>query len=207
MKLQVAIDRVTLRKARLLAAQLDPLVDSIELGTSIVKDYGLLTLREHPLQLKHAKLLLDLKTNDEGAYEFKQGFTTNADILTVMAASSNETLKQVYDISTQQGKDILIDLLGVNNKRISQLIDFDQAIFGLHHAKDSGGNFDAIAATAQFHRDFPQIKRVAVAGGIDIDQAKRLAKQGLTEIVIVGGRIIGANDPVDTAKAFMEAIS
>lgn len=207
MQLQVAIDRVTLDEALALAKQLDPVVDIIEFGTSLVKDYGLLTLRDHPLHLQHAKLLLDLKTNDEGAYEFKQGYTTEADILTAMAASSHETLEQVYNVSVAQQKEILIDLLEVDNDRISTLTDFDQAIFGLHHSKDAGEGFDAVATTAQFHRDFPQIKRIAVAGGIDLAQAGQLAKQGIAETVIVGGKIVGTSDPVAAAKKFMEAIA
>ncbi len=207
MQLQVAIDRVTLEEATALAKQLDPLVDIIEFGTSLVKDYGLLTLRNHPLHLENAKLLIDLKTNDEGAYEFKQGYTTEAAILTAMAASSHDTLEQVYNVSMQQGKEILIDLLEVDSDRIAQLTEFDQAIFGLHHSKDAGDGFDAVATTAQFHRVFPQIKRIAVAGGINLEQASQLAQQGIAETVIVGGKIIGASDPVAAAKTFMEVIS
>ena len=40
MKLQAAIDRVTLEQAKDLARQLDPIVDIIEMGTSLIKDYG-----------------------------------------------------------------------------------------------------------------------------------------------------------------------
>jgi 3-hexulose-6-phosphate synthase len=164
------------------------------------------TLREQPLHLTHAQLLLDLKTNDEGAYEFNQGFTTEADILTAMASSSHATLEQVYAIAQKAEKDVLIDLLEVDQARIKTLMAFDQAIFGLHHAKDAASAFDAIATTAQFHQDFPQVRRIAVAGGIDLAQAKGLAKQGIAEILIVGSNITGASDPVATAQAFMEAI-
>lgn len=45
MKLQVAIDRIPLNEAVTIANQLDGIVDIIELGTSLVKDYGLLRLR------------------------------------------------------------------------------------------------------------------------------------------------------------------
>ena len=40
MKLQVAIDRVKLDDAVRVANQLDSVVDIIEFGTSLVKDYG-----------------------------------------------------------------------------------------------------------------------------------------------------------------------
>ncbi|MDO4679721.1 MAG: orotidine 5'-phosphate decarboxylase / HUMPS family protein [Aerococcus sp.] len=206
MKLQVAIDRVSLDRAIELAHQLDPFVDIIEFGTSLVKDYGLITLREYSLHLKHAEWLIDLKTNDEGTYEFKQGYTTEAAILTVMAASSYETIQQVYAVSEELNKDVLIDLLEATQEQIDRLTVFEHAIFGLHHSKDAGGDFDAVDTVAQFHQDFPQVKRVAVAGGIDLEQVRKLRQQGIVETVIVGGKIIGTDDPVATAKQFMEVL-
>nr|WP_257609164.1 orotidine 5'-phosphate decarboxylase / HUMPS family protein [Oenococcus oeni] len=47
---------------------------------------------------------------------------------------------------------------------------------------------------------------MAVAGGIDLKSAAALSKQNLTEIIIVGGAISGADDPVQSAKKFMEVI-
>lgn len=72
MKLQAAIDRVSLDKALDLVAKFDGVVDIIELGTSIIKDYGMETLKAQNLKLSNATLLLDIKTNDEGVYEFKK---------------------------------------------------------------------------------------------------------------------------------------
>lgn len=66
MKLQAAIDRVSLDKALDLVAKFDGVVDIIELGTSIIKDYGMETLKAQNLKLSNATLLLDIKTNDEG---------------------------------------------------------------------------------------------------------------------------------------------
>lgn len=88
-----------------------------------------------------------------------------------MASSSNETIEQVYELSEAQGKATFIDLLGVTNDRVAELKHLENAIFGLHHSKDTGGNFDAVATVADFHQAFPEIKHVAVAGGIDLDQA------------------------------------
>ena len=64
MKLQAAIDRVSLGDAVTLAHRLDGIADVIEFGTSLVKDYGLVMIKENPLHLKKSKLLLDLKTID-----------------------------------------------------------------------------------------------------------------------------------------------
>ncbi|GAA3199994.1 orotidine 5'-phosphate decarboxylase / HUMPS family protein [Lentilactobacillus kefiri] len=207
MKLQAAIDRVSLGDAITLAHKLDGIADVIEFGTSLVKDYGLYMIKENPVNLKHSKLLLDLKTIDEGPYEFEKGFEANGDILTVMAGSSYDTISKIYDITEKQHKEMLIDLLEVDDDKIKEIANFDNAIYGLHHSKDAEGNFDAISATADFHQKFPAIKRVAVAGGIDFDQAKGLAEQGIADTVIVGGKIAGTDDPVKAATEFKEAMT
>ncbi|MDN6161451.1 MAG: 3-hexulose-6-phosphate synthase, partial [Atopostipes sp.] len=60
MKLQAAIDRVSLEEAKKIAYELDGIVDIIELGTSIIKDYGLETLKAQNIKLENSELLLDL---------------------------------------------------------------------------------------------------------------------------------------------------
>ncbi|MCT6892431.1 MAG: orotidine 5'-phosphate decarboxylase, partial [Lactobacillus sp.] len=87
MKLQVAIDRVSLTTAVQLARKLDGIADIVEFGTSIIKDYGFYGIKAANVNLKHSLLLLDTKTNDEGQYEFEQGFKAGADILTVMGTA------------------------------------------------------------------------------------------------------------------------
>ncbi|MGL5687442.1 MAG: orotidine 5'-phosphate decarboxylase / HUMPS family protein, partial [Weissella cibaria] len=57
-----------------------------------------------------------------------------------------------------------------------------------------------------FHEQFPAAKRIAVAGGIDLDQVKKLSADGIAEIAIVGGKIAGAADPVAAGREFKEAL-
>ena len=206
MKLQVAIDRVPLDRAIEIARSLDGKVDIIELGTSIVKDYGLEALKQADFHLDNSDLLIDLKTIDEGKYEFNKGFETSADILTVMGSSSNGTLKQTYQIAQDVKKDIFIDLMEISDDKLNQMPALPDAIFGLHHSKDSVESFDAVDTIKQFHNEHSQISRLAVAGGIDIEQAKKIAEQGIADIIIVGGKITGTSDPVSAAQKFMEAI-
>lgn len=206
MQLQVAIDRVSLNTAIELAHELDGQVDIIEFGTSLVKDYGLKILKEVGIGLNSTQLLLDMKTNDEGAYEFERGFETQADILTVMGSSSLDTLKAVYEVTEKAGKSMLIDLLGLSDEQINGILGFENAIYGLHHSKDDKSGFDAIQTTADFHNHFPAVQHIAVAGGIDMEQAAGLAKQQIAETIIVGGKIVKTADPVAAAKQFMKEI-
>jgi len=205
MDLQVAIDRITLDAAVDLAQKLDERVDIIEFGTSLIKDYGLERIHQALPQLHHAKLLLDIKTIDEGDYEFDKGFAVG-DILTVMGAASPDTVASVYHLTQQRGKTMFIDLMETTNDRIAKIVDCPDAIYGIHHAKDSKAGFDAAATVADFHQQFPAVQHISVAGGIDLAMAQKLAQQGIAESVIVGSAIVKTADPVAAAQTFMEAI-
>lgn len=207
MKLQTAIDRVSLEEACHLAKQLDGRTDIVEMGTSLVKDYGNVAIESLRRVLQKSELLVDSKTMDEGAYEFNQGFKFGADILTVMGAASYDTLQACYEVSQKQQKTMLIDLLEVSDEKIQQILDFPHAIYALHHSIDKKEKQNAVASVATFHQKFPQVKRLAIAGGIDLDQTIALAKQGLVEIVVVGSKITKASSPETAVKEFMKEIN
>ncbi|QVI36572.1 orotidine 5'-phosphate decarboxylase [Lacticaseibacillus casei] len=207
MKLQVAIDRVPLADAVALAQQLDGKVAIIEMGISLVKDEGLAGFRAMRAAIRTSQLLIDLKTIDEGGYEFKQGFAAGADILTVMGAASLATLKTTAAATDAAKKEMMIDLMEVNATKQQAISIFPNAIYALHHSTDRQDHLDPTATVADFHAAFPQLKRLAIAGGIDLAGATALAAQGLTEIAIVGSAITKAADPVATAQQFMEAIN
>ena len=61
MKLQTAIDRVNLSQAEELVKLFAGKTDIIELGTSLVKDYGLFALKKLNQYKKDSLLLVDIK--------------------------------------------------------------------------------------------------------------------------------------------------
>lgn len=207
MKLQVAIDRTSLKDALVLANKLDGIADVIELGTSLIKDYGLIKIKSSNLNLIHSKLLLDIKTNDEGVYEFEKGFDAGADILTVMGMAGRATLDKVYAVAEKRKKTMLIDLMNMSAAEIGSIAGrYPNAIYNLHNSKDSGATKNATQLVDDFRNDFPSINLLAIAGGLDLEQSKQLAKQNKTDLVIIGSKIVKTSDPVAAAKEFKEAI-
>lgn len=206
MKLQVAIDRVSLTTAVQLARKLDGIADIVEFGTSIIKDYGFYEIKAANVNLKHSLLLLDTKTNDEGQYEFEQGFKAGADILTVMGTADPETLASVYEIAEQKNREVLIDLMGMSNNSILEIAKFPNAIYNLHNSHDAGKNANLLNLVSDFRKKFPTIKNIAVAGSIDLEQAKKLAVQNEVQEVIVGSKIVQSNNPINEASKFKEII-
>ncbi|PXY83912.1 orotidine 5'-phosphate decarboxylase / HUMPS family protein [Lactobacillus melliventris] len=207
MKLQVAIDRVSLTTAVQLARKLDGIADIVEFGTSIIKDYGFYEIKAANVNLKHSLLLLDTKTNDEGQYEFEQGFKAGADILTVMGTAGPETLASVYEIAEQKNREVLIDLMGMSNNSILEIAKFPNAIYNLHNSHDAGKNANLLNLVSDFRKKFPTIKNIAVAGSIDLEQAKKLAVQNEVQEVIVGSKIVQSNNPINEASKFKEIIN
>lgn len=102
MKLQVAIDRVDIPRAEAIIDQVAGEADIIEIGTSLTKEYGLRALAPVCERLagttagetgRKVVLLGDIKTCDEGKYEFDLGFDCGFAYLTVMGSSSLGTLE------------------------------------------------------------------------------------------------------------------
>ena len=162
MKLQTAIDRVSLFDAEKLVKLFAGKTDIIELGTSLVKDYGLFALEKLNQYKKDSLLLVDMKTCDEGAYEFQQGYELGFDILTVMGNSSIETLEKCYEISESYQKYMLIDLLECSTEKIEQIKNFKNAIYCLHTSIDKGENKNIIEDIQRFQKEFPDIKNEEV---------------------------------------------
>lgn len=205
MKLQVAIDRVSLEKAENLIKIFDGLADVIEVGTSLVKDYGLLKLKELTSKTMTSQILGDIKTSDEGAYEFKQGFKQGFDILTVMGSASLETIEKCYEVSEESNGTMMIDLLECSDDKIKEISNFKNAIYCIHASIDREKLINPGKTVKEFKEKFPEVNRIAVAGGITLDSIPELNKYNI-ELVIVGSAITGADNSIETAKQFKEAI-
>jgi 3-hexulose-6-phosphate synthase len=123
-----------------------------------------------------------------------------------MGAASVDPLKACYDVTKKENKTMMIDLLEVTDEKIEQIKDFPEAIYALHHSVDRTDQFDAAASVEAFRQKYPSIKRLAIAGGIDLKQAEALAEQGIIEVIIVGSKITKAADPLKAVNEFMGAV-
>jgi 3-hexulose-6-phosphate synthase len=203
MQIQLAIDRVTLERAKEISREAGPYIDIIEVGTSLIKDYGIVSIKEIKSSFPDKIILADIKTMDEGAYEFKAAYSSGADIATVMGAASLDTIRACNEVARDFGKLIMIDILEVDDEKIHKLKDFKDAIFCVHLSIDSiGGNL--ISLIKEFKCKFPEIARIAVAGGVNHNTIVTLQESNV-DIAIIGGSITKADSIENAAKAFREA--
>lgn len=206
MKLQIAIDRMTIKDAEEMMQRITRYADIVEVGTSLIKDYGLsgsvgYFKKEFPEQV----LLADIKTCDEGGYEFQKCYEAGADLATVMGFSDNATIAACREQAVAFGKKYVIDLMGTDEKRASELRRrFPDAVFGVHLPSDCHGQgLDDLVRN--MCRQFPSGTEISAAGGIKPESVPILKENGV-DIVIVGSAVTKAEDPGAEAAAFAALI-
>lgn len=204
MKIQLALDRINIEDAKEIAKKAMAYIDIIEVGTSLIKDFGLRSVQEIKKEFPGKIILADIKTIDEGAYEFTSAFKSGADIATVMGAASMNTLKACYETTKKFNKSMMIDLLEVEDKKIYELKEFKNAIFCIHAPSD-GGKQDLYLLIKNFREKFSEINNIAVAGGVNYETIN-VVNQADVSIIIVGKAITKSDNIENSAKRFREMI-
>ncbi|GAC1349333.1 MAG: orotidine 5'-phosphate decarboxylase [Ktedonobacteraceae bacterium] len=207
MQLQVALDRLSLDDALRLAASVQQYADWIEVGTSLIKEFGMESVRRMRQTLFQARIIADIKTNDNARYEFELCYAAGADAATVMGAMPDETIATCVSIARQQGKQVMIDLLATSAERQRELLKYREAILGVHVSKDvqESGTKRTTSMVSRIP-DWAAERKVAIAGGIGLDDIPALGVRLPTLTVIVGAAITGAADPAAAARTFAAAI-
>lgn len=198
MKIQLAVDRVTLEKAIVIIEQSHPYFDIIEIGTSLFLDYGLESLQEIRSHFDET-ILADFKTMDEAEYEFTQLYSNGANIATVMGATSLETIRICQQVAQKYGQEYMIDIMEVDDDKIKELSKFEDAILCLHLPKDKNADFKTYIQN--FVSKHQLSNRLAAAGGITLEDLPYLKEAGI-EIAIVGSAITKSENINKTAKLF-----
>lgn len=200
MKLQVAVDRVSIEKAINIIREVEEYADIIEIGTSLIKDFGLDSIRRIRKEFPKKIILADIKTVDEAEYEFEAVYNAGADIATVLGGASLETIRICKRVANKYNKEYLIDLIEVSKEKQEALKEFSDAILCIHLPSDNGGDglHYLINSTIGSLKDF---NRLAVAGGVSKDSIG-IIKKAKFNIAIVGSAITKSENIKEAAKAF-----
>lgn len=199
MNIQIALDRLTREECFRVLKETEQSIDWIEIGTGVIKEYGMAIVREIKEAYPHKTIVADMKTCDAGEFEAIQAFEAGADITTVMAFSANKTILDTLQVAKEYGKRIMIDLLGVTErKRMEEIHNLGVDLVSLHFGKDmqQEGEFHTDAFTLV--KDFPNLE-VTVAGGIGLDSFQGILEKNPTT-VIVGSAITKADKSGEVAS-------
>ncbi len=205
--LQLALDFVDLKRAlRSAQAGVAGGVDWLEVGTPLIKSEGLQAVRELRRLFPHVTLVADMKIMDAGRIEVETAAKAGANIVDVLGAASDATIRECIQAGKNYGAKIVVDLIAVKDpvSRAKQVEDFGADYVTVHCSIDE---------QMEGKDPFETLRRVAeavslpagVAGGINSETAYRALEAGAS-VVIVGGAITKAADPTEAAHNIKKAM-
>ena len=206
MKLQLAIDLLSVPDALSLLHKVAPYVDVIELGTPLIKQEGMNVVTDIKAAYPEKLVFADMKTMDAGELEADIAFKAGADIMTVLATAGDSTIAGAVKAGKAHGKSVVADMIGVSDKaaRLKQLkalgVDWVELHAGLDEHAQSGYSIEKLLEVGR-KADIP----FSVAGGINKERIEGVETAGAT-IAVAGAAIYGAKDPEAAAKGLREKI-
>ncbi|PIP68437.1 MAG: bifunctional hexulose-6-phosphate synthase/ribonuclease regulator [Candidatus Omnitrophica bacterium CG22_combo_CG10-13_8_21_14_all_43_16] len=197
--LQVALDFVDLSRAMKCAGESAMGgIDWLEAGTPLIKSEGLNAIRKLREKFPTKTIVADMKIMDAGRTEVEIAAKSGANIVCVLGAASDATIKECVDAAHNYGAKIQVDLIAIKDvkKRAIEVEKLGVDYIGVHCPID-----DQMRGKDPF-RELKDIARhitipIAVAGGINSETAADAVKAGAS-IIIVGGAI---NKSKDAKKA------
>ena len=206
--LQVALDLLNEHRA-LSIAQDSVKADKdcwLEAGTPLIKSEGMDIIRKLKQTFPDNTIVADMKIMDTGALEVEMATKAGADVVCVLAASDDSTIKDALKSARKYGSKIMVDLIGVKDKvtRAKELEKLGADYLCIHVGIDEqmiGKKPIDILASIVKRTDIP----VAVAGGLNSETVAEIVKAGAS-IIIVGGAITKAKDAIKATKQIKKAI-
>ncbi|MEC2055884.1 3-hexulose-6-phosphate synthase [Peribacillus psychrosaccharolyticus] len=201
------MDLVNIQEGIELVKQVEEYVDIVEIGTPVVINEGLRAVKEMKEAFPSLKVLADLKIMDAAGFEVMKASEAGADIITILGAAEDMSIKGAVEEARNQGKKILVDMIAVKDLE-TRAKEVDA--FGVDYICVHTG-YDLQAVGKNSFEDLQTIKRVvknaktAVAGGIKLDTLPEVIK-AQPDLVIVGGGITGQADIKGTAAQIQKLV-
>ncbi|MEB7747045.1 3-hexulose-6-phosphate synthase [Staphylococcus equorum] len=207
MELQLAIDLLNKEDATELANKVKDYVDIVEIGTPIVINEGLPAVQHLNDNIDGVKVLADLKIMDAADYEVSQAVKFGADVITILGVAEDASIKAAVDEAHKHGKQLLVDMIAVQDleKRAKDLDDLGADYIAVHTGYDLQAEGQSPLESLRKVKSVISNSKVAVAGGIKPDTIKDIVAEN-PDLIIVGGGIANADDPVEAAKQCRAAI-
>jgi len=205
--LQLALDFVDLKRAvKNAKAAVRGGADWLEAGTPLIKSEGLGAVRELRRLFPRATIVADMKIMDAGRVEVEAAAKAGANVVDVLGAASDATIRECVQAGKNYGARVVLDLIavkdGVPRAKAGERFGADYVAVhcSIDEQMEGKDPFETLRSVAQ-SVSVP----VAVAGGINSETAA-LALEAGASIVIVGGAITKAIDPEEAAFTIKKAM-
>jgi len=206
-KIQLALDRMTIEDCINLVEQTKEFIHWVEIGTGVIKEYGIKAISEMRTRFPEITIVADMKTCDAGKHESILAFESGANVTTVMGFSQDATIKQCLEVALNYNGEVMIDLLGVENaERVKEIYSLGARLFCLHFGKDMQQEGNIVTGSLLTLIEGLDDISIAVAGGVDLTVAPSLVRAGV-DIIIVGSFVTNSEKPTESAQLMKEVVA
>ena len=209
-RLQVALDTIDLPKAVRVATQVVDVVDRIEIGTPLLRRYGVRAIEEMRDHCRDSILIADFKTMDYGYLETKLAIDAGANGVIVQAAATRATLEAACSCAIERNAFVMVDGIG-----FTDIAELARKVTGLsvknviiHKSKDEQNRYGPLGGLldADIIPGLP-LPPLAIAGGITLHNVSDLLLGNNIDTIIVGSAIVTSSYPREVAKGFMSLLN
>jgi bifunctional enzyme Fae/Hps len=207
--LQIALDVPSLERNKSI---IDCLPESdriiLEVGTPLLKKYGVKVIRDLREVAKDYFIIADLKTLDVGKVEVDLAFEETADAVVCAGLAAPETIDEFLHETQRLGIYGVVDTMNVDNPivKLKSLRNFPDVVI-LHRPIDveKSGKQHAWEMIKEIRQTFKDKKLlVAVAGGITPQNVQEALSFG-ADIIIVGRYITQCRDVERATRDFLDS--
>ncbi len=197
MKLQLALDDLTIEKSIELLHKVENQVDIIEIGTPFIMMEGMKATRVIKKRFPKQEVLCDTKIMDAGAYETEIAFDAGADYVTVLGITDIATINACVEKAREYDRIVVVDMICVPDltRRINILEDIGVEYLAVHTGVDQQANGRTPLDDLIEMKGATKNAKIAVAGGLNSSNLHSYMPY-MPDIIIIGGGILNAADPV-----------
>ncbi|MCR9385434.1 orotidine 5'-phosphate decarboxylase / HUMPS family protein [Vibrio metoecus] len=207
MKLQLALDLLNKDEAISVVKEVGSYFDIIEVGTSLLKLYGINIVDEIKAIHPGKDIFLDAKIIDGPEREATLMNMSDANYYSMLAVATDTAVSKVLNIAEKNNAKVILDMQSVNDykNRSIELKQLGVKYFCVHKNSDCGD--DLAEAFAEFI-DIKEITgaEVSIAGGINTETLPTIKDQLNPDIVVIGGAVLKVSDKLSVAQK-MRAIA
>ena len=212
--LQIALDLTDLDRAINIAERICGSLTQkvlIEAGTPLIKSAGMEAVRRLAGICADKEIVADLKIVDAAEVEASLAFEAGADYVTVLALAGRDTITGVIETAREYGGRTIVDLIHVERPldTVTEIARLRPDVICFHVGIDvqrcRGVSIESLIHEIKIAKDLVKGTKVAAAGGVTPEIARRLVEAGV-DIVVVGGYITSAENPLLAARRVLTSM-
>jgi len=208
MRLQLSLDATDIEHALHILDQACGSIDIVEMGTPLILAEGLKAAENLKACCPNILLLADCKIMDGGYFEAQLAYRMGADIVTVLGAANDATIKMAVKAARQSKKQVMVDLIEIPHiaHRARQVDRLGVDYVCVHTAKDMQNERGLSISDLEIVKAAVQDAEIAVAGGINAENLESILPL-FPNIVIIGAGIAQSENIGQTAGKIKRMIS